>query len=70
MRRDTAANLSCSTGHRAARSRFVSQMMQSSAGNGIHSYGSCLKNRQFPFESLADVGDHPHRRELGALVGE
>jgi hypothetical protein len=43
-------------------------MMQSSSG--IHSYGSCVNNRQPPFESLVDVGDHPHRRALGELVAE
>jgi hypothetical protein len=62
------ASVSCSNGHRAARSRFVSQMMQSNSG--IHSYGSCLNNRKLPFESLVDVGDHPHRRALGQLIAE
>ena len=70
MLRDTLHVCSCSSGHRAARTRFVSEMMHSGEEAGIHSYGRCANNKQMPFDATADGGDHPHRLALGKLVAE
>ena len=70
MKCDAAPVCSCSSGHRAARTRFVSEMMQTGRGGegGIHSYGRCANNREMPFDTGVDGGDHPHRQALGQLV--